>query len=344
MGRPARHFLAIVCLLLSGCQAGYVLKQGWGQLTFSGEQVSLDSPELEETTTPENLEKLRLVPRILEFCRKELGLDPGDSYQTYVDTGQEPVSFAVMAAHPLALIPYQWHFPFVGSVPYKGHFAQEDAREEAERLEELGFEALVAPVGAFSTLGWFQDPVLSTMLEGNTADLIDVIIHETTHRTLYFTGASSFNESLATHMAREGTVRLLSSDEDLLSELPEYVERKEAHLEREILLLRLQKDLEALYRSPASDADKRVLKSEIFETASAAYRHLLGAKNASIPVSNAFVLSVARYHEYEPLLIQLQDTLGGNPADLMAYLKDLPSSEDPIKRIKEEKELKLLVP
>jgi predicted aminopeptidase len=311
---------------------------------MSGDHVSLDSPQLAETTTPENMEKLRWVPKILEFCREQLGLDPGDSYQTYLDTGPEPVSFAVMASHPLALIPYQWHFPFVGSVPYKGYFQEEDARTEAARLEELGFNSMVAPVGAFSTLGWFQDPVLSTMLDGNIADLIDVIIHETTHRTLYFAGASSFNESLATHIAREGTVRLLSSDEKLLRELPAYLEKKKAQLQREILLLRLQKDLGALYRSPASDAEKTALKSEIFETTSAAYRHLVGSERAAFPASNAFVLSVARYHQYEPLLMRLQDTLGGNPADLMAYLKELPASEDPIKRIKEENGLESPAP
>ena len=335
-----RSLSSALLLLLSGCQAGYVLKQGWGQLSVSRSHLPIDSPQLEETTTPENLQKLRRVPRILEFCREELGLDPGDSYQSYVDTAEEPISFAVMASHPLALIPYQWHFPFVGSVPYKGYFEEKEAHQEAARLEESGFESLVAPVGAYSTLGWFQDPVLSTMLDGNTADLIDIIIHETTHRTIYFAGASSFNESLATHMAREGTLRLLSSSEELRGELPEYLEKKRAHLERETLLLRLQKDLKALYRSAASDTRKRARKSEIFETASAAYRHLLGSTRASIPASNAFVLSVARYHEYEPLLIRLQERLGGSPADLMTYLKGLPSSEDPTGRLQAEYQLK----
>ncbi|HVR76259.1 MAG TPA: aminopeptidase [Planctomycetota bacterium] len=321
---------------MAGCQSGYLLKQGLGQLRLKDDEVPLDSTELSKRISASDSEKLRWVPRILDFCRDGLGLEPGDSYTSYVDTRGKPVSYAVTAAHPLALIPFEWRFPFVGRVPYKGYFDEDAAREEAERLTARGFETRVVSVGAYSTLGWFRDPIFTSMLEGTLADLVDVIIHETTHRTRYFPGSVSFNESLATHIARQGTERFLAAHDDLRADLPEYRARRRAAMERETLLLRLRNDLDALYRAPVEDGAKLRRKAELFATASEAYRQLVGcADKASLPATNAFVLSLSRYHEFEPLLARLQESLGGDPADLMKYLKELPRSINPVPAIEE---------
>src|SRR5262245_63487942 len=114
-GRAALVFLAVPPLLAAGCQAGYVLEQGCRQLQLGRRTVPLDSPQIARDLAPEAVEKLHWVPRILDFARQELGLDPGDSYQTFLDTGGKPVTYVVSASHPLALIPYQWSFPFVGT-------------------------------------------------------------------------------------------------------------------------------------------------------------------------------------------------------------------------------------
>ncbi len=327
--------LALACAASCGCQAGYVLRQGFHQLARRPAEVSIASPRLAESAGAVAAAKLGWVPSILEFCRSELGLTPGDSYTTYVDTAGEPVSHAVTASHPLALIPFEWRFPFVGRVPYKGYFEEADARAEAERLRTLGLETLILPVEAFSTLGWFRDPVVSSMLEGNVADLADVIIHETTHRTVYFPGAASLNESLATYVARQGTIRFLSGHADLRELLPPYLAERKASAAREELFLRLKRDLEALYRSPPGGEAREERKAEVFRTASAAYRLLRGgSEKASIPASNAVVLSVARYHEHESLLEELERKLGGNLARLVAYLKSLPALEDPVEALK----------
>jgi predicted aminopeptidase len=320
----------------AGCQAGYVVKQGWRHMRLLSRSEPIDAFETIDAVEPgaasNRAEKLAWVPRVLEFSEKAIGLDPGDSYRTYLDTGDAPVSWIVTAAHPLALIPYVWSFPFVGQVPYKGYFDEEDAQAEATRLREEGFEAAVFPVTAFSTLGWFRDPVTSPMLEGSLPDLVDNLIHETTHRTVYFPGNASFNESLATHIAREGTTRFLSAHPELVGLLPDYVARREASKERESLLLRARNDLDALYRSPLPAEEKARRKREIFETASAAARRLSPGRSGISP-SNAFILAVARYHEHEHLLEELQAELGGEPSAVIRYLKELPGSADPVEAI-----------
>jgi predicted aminopeptidase len=317
----------------AGCQAGYVLRQGFHQLNLGGKEIPLDSPALDSQAGAGVAQKLRWVPEILRFARERLALEPGDSYRTYLDT-KGPVSHAVTASHPLALAAYQWRFPLIGAVPYKGYFDPADAAAEAERLRKLGLETLVTPVMAFSTLGWFDDPVVASMLEGSVADLVDVIIHETTHRTVYFPGASSFNESCATFIARRGTVEFLGSHESLQPLLAEYLESHEAALRREQLLLRLRNDLDALYRSPAPEAQKLLRKAEMFATANAAYRSLLDRRsNTTLAASNAFVLSVARYHEYEHLLDDLEKELGGGPAAVVTFLRGLPSHSNPLNAV-----------
>lgn len=340
-GRPsaAARFsgLALALLLPVGCQLGYVCKQAFRQLDLLGRQIPLEHLPVDRLSE-ETREKLLWVPRILEFCRKELGLEPGNSYRAYLDTGGQPITFIVTASHPLALIPYQWSFPFVGRVPYKGFFEEDEAREEEKRLQKLGYDTAVFPVGAFSTLGWFPDPVLSTMLEGDIAELADLLIHETTHRTVYFHGWASFNESLATHVAREGTVRFLFSRPELRSLLPGYLDRRRRQMARERLLIRLRDDLDALYRTSTTAEEKRLRKAELFKTADRALRLLPGtpAEAATLSPSNAFVLSVARYYEYRRLFQRLQLMLDGTPADLVAYLRRVPSGKDPAAIIEKE--------
>jgi predicted aminopeptidase len=310
------------------------LKQAAHQISLPPRQIELDDPRLAEKLPPETVEKLRWVPRVLDFCRDELALEPGDSYQSYLDTGGDPVAHAVTASHPLALLPFLWHFPFVGTVPYKGFFDEEDAWAEARRLESMGYDTAVSAVGGFSTLGWFRDPVLSTMVEGSISDLADVIIHEATHRTLYFPGQAALSESLATHMAREGTVRFLHAWKEIKGQLPAYLAARRSARHDEDLLARLRDDLDALYRTSLGDEEKKARKAEIFATASRAFERR--PPGARIPPSNAAVLSVTRYHDLESLLGKLQLVRGGQPCHLMAYLKELRDFDDPVRAIREE--------
>ncbi len=330
MKSTARGLAVLLMLALLGCQSGYVIRQGWRQWTIRTHEIAISSLDIEKQLPPEKAAKLRWVPRILEFAKRELGLEPGDSYTTYVDTQGKAVTYIVTAAHPFALIPFQWHFPFAGRVPYKGYFDEAEARAEAKRLTQQGHEALVFPVAAYSTLGWFQDPVVSSMLEGTLADLVDVVLHETTHQTLYFPGHSSFNESLATFVAREGTIRFLSEHAELCGLSKNYLAEHQKSVEREELLLRLRNDLDSLYRSGSNEKILRIRKAEIFDSGLEALRDLSDPPGAtSLRASNAALLAMTRYHEFEPRLAALQKRVGGTTRKLMAHLKEHGPTEDP---------------
>lgn len=137
-------------------------------------------------------------------------LKPTDNYTTYFDTRGRPVSWAVTASRKDRFAPYTWWFPIIGTVPYKGHFDKEDALDEARDLEAEGFDVSVGPVGAYSTLGWFSDPIFSSMLEDTEDEIVELILHELTHSTLYVNGQGDFNESLASFVGREGALEFIA--------------------------------------------------------------------------------------------------------------------------------------
>lgn len=314
---------ASICL--TGCQCGYVLGQGLQHLTSRGRSIPLDDPGITEVTSPEQRERLRLVPKILQFAREALSLETGSSYTTYLDTKGAPISYVVTASHPLALIPYRWRFPFVGKVAYKGFYRRLDAEAERGSLAAAGYDTQISPVLAFSSLGWLQDPVLPAMLEGGVARLVNTILHESTHRTIFFKRDDALNESLATFIAQEGTRRFLEEERFPPEEVARAEEEERESLARETLLLRLRSDLDAVYRSRLSDDAKLQRKRQLFASASRALELLEGAGGpVRLAASNTVVLSVAQYHGLVPLLADLQAALGGGPRQVIEFLRELP--------------------
>ncbi|MEM7235036.1 MAG: aminopeptidase, partial [Planctomycetota bacterium] len=299
----------------------YVIQQGWGQLSLAHRQVELDDPEVSEGLTDAQRANLEWVPKILEFGRQELDLTPGDSYTTFLDTEGKPISHIVIAAHPRALLQYQWCFPFVGCVAYKGYFDDEDAASLKSRLDEDGWDVALLPVGAYSTLGWFRDPVLSSMLDRSLPGLVELLLHEVVHRTIYYPNSTTVNESLATHVAREATKRFFEKHPDACTkeEWENYSKRHEMIDADRVLLERLRWDLARLYAEPLPDEEIDARKAELFEAAKHA-RSLLFGNSADLPASNAYVLSSSNYSKLIPVFARLQEDLGGEPRRLMAYL------------------------
>jgi len=334
--------LFLLATLLTGCQAGYVLDLGFRQLGMARRQVPLDSPTVRDAIGTERLKKLDWVPRILAFARDELGLDPGSSYTTFLDTGNQPISYVVTAASPYALRPYQWRFPFAGQVSYKGYFEKEDARRERDRLEGEGFDTRVSPVQAFSTLGWFRDPVLSTMLDGEIHDLVELLLHECVHRTIYFHGPSSeattVNESLATHVAFEGTLLFLELHPELTELRQDFLASKALRGGSRSILERLRQDLNGLYGSGRPTRELEAEKQRLFQRAARARNYLYaGEGRVELPATNAVLLASAAYDEFVPLFQRLQAQVGETPKDLILYLKAAPRDENPVAAFVEDK-------
>lgn len=218
------HGLLSVCtgLFSTGC---YTIKQGYGQAQLLLQRQTLEEV-LEQATEPrERLEKLRLVPRVLDFAENEIGLSVGSSYRTYIALDRSSVSYIVQAAERRRLERKTWWFPVVGSQPYLGFFVREDAERFEETLKEEGYDTRIGGVSAFSMLGYFPDPLYSSMIDGRSlAEVVDLIIHECVHRTLYVPGSSTFNESFANFVAQRATSQFFAEQNLPSEELQSYQE------------------------------------------------------------------------------------------------------------------------
>lgn len=195
-------------LTLSGCHAGYLIKSAWSQadLLLSREPIEkiLNSPEKDRSLSPDDLKKLKLALEAKSFGERVLGLKKNGNYASYVQLDRPYVSYIVSAAARDRLEPHLWSFPIVGAVPYKGYFNLDDAKEEANNLKAKGLDTYVRGATAYSTLGWFDDPVLSSMLRYSDYDLVNLIVHESVHATLYIKSQADFNERLATFIGDLG--------------------------------------------------------------------------------------------------------------------------------------------
>jgi predicted aminopeptidase len=165
----------------------------------------------EPTTPPPVRAKLGLVLAARDFARDSLGLDAGESFTTFSDIRRDTLVLVLSGAYRDKLKRYTWWFPVVGSVPYKGYFDFAEARRAERKLTERGFDARLGAASAFSTLGWFNDPLLPSTLRTDTLNLANTVIHELTHNTYYAPGGAVFNESFANFVGARGAERFYRS-------------------------------------------------------------------------------------------------------------------------------------
>ncbi len=210
------------------------------------------------------------IRSIREFASRDLALPDNASYTRYVDLGRPFVTWNVFAAPSLSLKPRQWCFPIAGCVDYRGYFDQAAARREAGRLHAKGDDVYVGGVPAFSTLGWFDDPVLSTFIHWPETEIARLIFHELAHQELYVKDDSVFNESFANTVAEAGLARWLALRKDpSLTAQAARADRLRSVFDKLVRAARTQ--LERVYAGSASDADKLRAKRGAFAAMQAAY-------------------------------------------------------------------------
>jgi predicted aminopeptidase len=194
-------FVLWACL---GCQITYYMHSAYNQSKLVQSRKPIEKVLKSGKLNDAQKAKLELVNSVKKFSEEKLGLKKSSNYTTFVQLDEPYVTYIVQAAYPFELKPYQWKFPFVGKVPYKGYFKKALAEEEARLLKAENFDVYTRGVSAYSTLGWFQDSVLSSMLRYDDYELVELIIHETVHTTLFIKDAADFNERLATFLGRKG--------------------------------------------------------------------------------------------------------------------------------------------
>jgi predicted aminopeptidase len=200
-----------VLLLMSAPTACYLSRGAWEEAKILSRRQPISELVVDQRTPSDVKAKLRVVLAAREYAKDSLRLRTKDSFTTYSRLDHDTLVLLVSAAYRDTLKPYTWWFPIVGRVPYKGYFDFAAARRAAQDLAADGFDVYVRPSDAFSTLGFFNDPLLNTTLKGDTLSLANTVIHELTHNTFYASGQAPFNESFAMFVGARGAAGFFRS-------------------------------------------------------------------------------------------------------------------------------------
>jgi len=270
--RHTLGLLPLLCFLLAACAGpGYYVQAAGGHWKLM--RARQDVAEIIARSDGALAARLRTAQDILRFAESGLGLPAGGSYRSYVETGRKAVTWSVVAAPEFSLEAKKWCFPVAGCVPYRGYFSRDKAERFAGRLRARGLDVAVTPVTAYSTLGWFDDPLLDTMLPGPDALLAATIIHELAHRRLYVKGDTAFSESYARFVEHRGVLAWLDGHADEAAQA-EYSDRHRAVRDFQRLLASTRSRLAALYTSGLEAQDMRGGKRAAFAELQEEYARL----------------------------------------------------------------------
>ncbi len=295
----ATRFL-VVLLLSFSCTGCYYMQAASGQLQVLRKREPI-SEVIEDADTPAELaERLALVQAARQFSIDKLALPDNGSYRSYADIERDFVVWNVFAAPEFSLEPRQWCFPVAGCVGYRGYFSRDAAYRAAERLAADGYDVAVGGVSAYSTLGNFDDPVLSSMMRWDDIQLVAVLFHELAHQVLYVKGDTGFNESFATAVEEFGIERWLAS-QGRPEDKAVYDDRRQVRRDVMALVNAARSDLESHYAATLGDNDKRELKKRRLSQLEAAIRSRLeqsggdGSHWLTGNLNNAKLASMALY-------------------------------------------------
>ncbi len=203
------NLLLCLCILLIGTNC-YLFKQGRYLLRYQRKAVSIDQVLQNDSFSDSIRNMLLLTKEVKRFSEESLGLVNDDNFSNYLEINAKSVVYVVSASKSDSFEKYEWKFPFFGSFPYKGYFQKEDALKTAQKLEKKGYDVSVRGAGAFSTLGFFSDPVYSYMKEYSVFNLASIIIHEQTHATKFIKNQVQFNEEMACFVGDEGALLFIA--------------------------------------------------------------------------------------------------------------------------------------
>lgn len=309
----AAALAGLVVLGIGGCSTvGFYTQAAAGQASLMSARRGAREVIADPRSDPGVVRKLRLVADLLRYAENELGLPVGGRYRSYVEI-EGALLWSVVAAPEFSIEAVPRCYPVVGCAVYRGYFRRAGADREAERLG-LTHDVLVAEVAAYSTLGWFDDPILSSFIGYDEASLADLIFHELAHSVVYVRGDSAFNESFAGFVGNEGALRWLARNGGDASGYQQRMESAEAYAR---FLADWRRRLADLYRQPIGDGAKRQLKAELFAAMRRDYRsgrHRLGSGmyDAAIaaPFNNARMALISTYEDEKPRFARLFSEVG----------------------------------
>lgn len=316
---PLTYVLLITILLsISACgKLAYYSQSVIGHSRLMLARKPVDKVLL--TANDELKAKLILANQLRQFAVDELGLPKSKSYSTYVALERDFPVWTVVAAPEFSVHAKQWCYPVIGCASYRGYFNKQHAVNYAQTLSEKGFETSVGGAPAYSTLGWFSDPLLPSMMRYGDNDFAETLFHEIAHQLLYINGDSAFNEAFATAVGQEGTRRWLAKyrPNDLLN----YQQELDATRQFNDLLSQFKVELEQVYLNPVDDQQKRQDKQQAFSLLAHRYEQMKEQQwNGkawfdrwfSRPINNARLASFSTYYDKVPLFQALLSACDGD--------------------------------
>jgi predicted aminopeptidase len=324
----------VLGLIITGCSTvSYYKQAAGGQYEVVSRQEKIPTLLVRTNTPPKLREKLELVLSLRQFAERELHLKTDGHYAKYADLGRRYVVWNVYAAPEFSMEPKQWWYPIVGRLKYRGFFSETDARACAARLAAKGYEVYVGGTEAYSTLGFFKDPVLNTFVHHPPADLAETLFHELAHQQLFASGDTDFNEAFATAVGEEGARRWLAQhgDAGINAEYEKDLRRQRQFV---ALVLQARDELKKVYERPLTDNLKRAAKEQVIAQLRADYAKLKTSWNDysgydnwfERPINNARLNTVATYYTLVPAFQQLIAKHGGNLPAFYAEAKSVAST------------------
>jgi predicted aminopeptidase len=317
----------------SGC---YTLKQGAAMLGYLGKAEPVET--LLTGTSQADAEFARRVADIRRFALEELGLRETANYTKYVNIDRDYLAAVVSASAADSFARHEWWFPIVGSVPYKGFFNPDDARRERARLEKKGLDVWIRGVDAFSTLGWFSDPLYSYMKDYPVHRLAELIIHESLHATVFLKNQAQFNEELAEFVGSEGARLYIEKTFGPDSDESRAITASDGDNVLFLAFLReLIAELELLYAGPLPREEKLRKKADIIRTAKTrfaeTYDSIFQNDNyrgfSELPVNNAYLELYRLYYEDNHYFRDIYARSGSDLPRFIAAAKTLTPRTDP---------------
>jgi predicted aminopeptidase len=318
-------------LPLTGCQISYLFHAATGQFRFLYHAVPVEEVLQQDSLTAEEKRRLALVSRIKEFGENQLGLKESDNYETINLKDRSPV-YTVSASPKDKLALVTWWFPVVGDLPYLGFFDLEAARKQRDSLLAKDLDTFVGRAEAYSTLGWFKDPLSLHLIQGSDLNLVETILHEMTHTTLYVKGQGEFNEGLAQLVGKRGALLFLEQTFG-----PSHPATKEAHdsISDEGLfstfLVSLLSELDALYKdehvpySPKLSEREKTFARYIdkFNELKEQMKTKRFTNFCQPGLNNAYLMSVGLYHRHYGLFETVLARKGNSLKELLLFFQEL---------------------
>jgi predicted aminopeptidase len=329
MKKRFRFFLLLALIpLLSACSSlSYYSQAISGHISLLMKREDIRELMKDPKLSARLRERLALSQQVIGFARDELDLPDNGSYRDFVRVDGPYVVWNVIAAARFSLQAKQWCYPVAGCASYRGYYHKQAAEAYADQLRKEGMDVAVAGASAYSTLGWFSDPLLSTMLYRDEGRFAEVIFHELAHQRFYLPGNTQLNESFAEVVATEGVKRWFTAREEA-SKYEVFLKDREYENGFDEVLMKTRSRLQALYASGIPKQAMARRKAEIFRQLQTDYSEYKKAHHGddrydrwmSQGLNNAHLALVATYHDLEPMLRRMLKESGG---DMPAFYRQV---------------------